>query len=100
MPLTPSSRTLSLPTVDFIHSKARGLSNDPKYNYANNLIARFAVDSDDKVSWKSDWNEYRPVEYTHSSVLAKPVWADPEDAKEISDFNKGKRISFTTSAYE
>jgi len=100
MPLTPSSRTLSLPTVDFIHSKARGLSNDPKYNYANNLTARFAVDCDDTVSWKKDWDEYRPVEYTHTSVLAKPVWADPEDANEITDFNKGKRISFTTGAYK
>lgn len=96
MPLSVSSATaMSLPTKNFIHSKARGLANEPRFSYANNLIARFPVENDNLVKWSTPYDDYRPVEYTHKSVLAGPVWADPGDAREIKDFNEGKRVSFT-----
>ena len=43
-------------------------------------IKRFPV-PDDKVSWKIEYEGYRPVHYTAASVLAKPVWADAEDIR-------------------
>ncbi len=40
-------------------------------------IKRFPV-GDDKVSWKVNWSEYAPVDYTSSSVEKGPIWADPD----------------------
>jgi hypothetical protein len=36
---------------------------------------------DKNVPWTQKWPEYQPVVYTSAKVLAKPVWADPEDVK-------------------
>ena len=40
-------------------------------------VKRFPV-PDDKVSWKVDWPDYRPVDYTAASVAKNPPWADPD----------------------
>ncbi|XP_013393750.1 ADP-ribose pyrophosphatase, mitochondrial [Lingula anatina] len=37
---------------------------------------RYAV-PDDKVSWKTNYPEYAPPEFTSESVSSGPVWADP-----------------------
>ncbi|XP_054028610.1 ADP-ribose pyrophosphatase, mitochondrial [Dryobates pubescens] len=31
-----------------------------------------------KVGWQTEWEDYRPVEYTAGAVLAGPSWADPQ----------------------
>ena len=54
-----------------LHQKAR----QPFYPKSD--IKRFPV-PDDKVDWAVDWPEYDPVDYTSSSVLAMPPWADTE----------------------
>lgn len=54
-----------------LHKKAR----QPLYPKSD--IQRFLV-PDDKVDWAVDWPEYDPVDYTSSSVLAMPSWADTE----------------------
>jgi hypothetical protein len=36
---------------------------------------------DENVKWSVYWPEYNPVPYTSPKVLAKPVWADPDDVK-------------------
>jgi predicted NUDIX family NTP pyrophosphohydrolase len=38
-------------------------------------VKRFPV-PDDKVSWKVDWPEYKPVDYTADVVTKQPPWAD------------------------
>lgn len=48
--------------------------------------ARFYVPPD-KKDWAVDWPEYKPTEYTASSVAAKPYWADNNDNFENIHFN-------------
>ena len=45
--------------------------------YPRDNVKRFPV-PDDKVSWTVAFPEYQPVNHTSPSVLAKPVWADPD----------------------
>ena len=45
--------------------------------YPADKMERSAV-PDEKVPWKVDFPEYKPVEYTAKKVLDKPVWADPD----------------------
>lgn len=40
-------------------------------------IKRFPVPAD-KISWKVEWPDYAPVDYTAPVVLSMPVWADPD----------------------
>ncbi|KAG9264228.1 ADP-ribose pyrophosphatase, mitochondrial [Astyanax mexicanus] len=54
--------------------------------YPGSSTNRFPV-PDDKVSWATDWPEYRPVNYTAPSVLKNPVWADPEIGSFSPQFN-------------
>lgn len=44
--------------------------------YPRSTIARFPV-PDDKVSWSTEFKEYKPVNYTSSVINGKP-WADPD----------------------
>lgn len=37
---------------------------------------RFPV-PDEKVSWKVDWPDYKPIDYTSEHILKGPIWADP-----------------------
>lgn len=61
-----------------VHVKCRG-------TYPGTEIERFQF-SDDKVSWKVEFTDYKPVNYTAPSVLNKPVWADPDiDEPEFKD---------------
>ncbi|XP_012656767.1 ADP-ribose pyrophosphatase, mitochondrial-like [Otolemur garnettii] len=53
------------------HKKAR---TSP---YPGSKVQRSQVPTE-KVSWQVEWAEYNPGEYTASSVLAGPVWADPQ----------------------
>ena len=41
----------------------------------NPQIHRFPV-LEDQVSWRVQYNEYQPVDYTAPSVTSQPVWAD------------------------
>lgn len=45
---------------------------------------------DKKVSWQAEWLEYKPVQYTASSVLTWSMWADPlvGDRNFSSKFNE------------
>ena len=62
------------PQLATTHTKARG----PVYpGRAAADPPRTAV-PDDKVSWKVDWTEYKPLQYTAPPVLKGPVWADPD----------------------
>ena len=40
-------------------------------------VKRFPV-PEDKVSWKVEWPEYNPVDYTAPVVLNRPIWADQD----------------------
>ncbi|XP_028842642.1 ADP-ribose pyrophosphatase, mitochondrial [Denticeps clupeoides] len=69
---TSSTSFYSLCAMSTIrHSKARGRV------YPGSDVLRFPV-PDDMVNWDAPWPEYGPVLHTAPSVLAKPVWADPE----------------------
>ncbi|XP_062890586.1 ADP-ribose pyrophosphatase, mitochondrial-like isoform X3 [Mobula hypostoma] len=57
-------------TLKFLHMKARGEV------YPGSEICRFRV-PDNKVGWEVPWTDYNPVDYTASSVLKQPPWADP-----------------------
>lgn len=39
---------------------------------------------DDKVSWNTPFEDYKPSEYTAVSVLRQPVWADPLKPKDVN----------------
>ncbi len=39
---------------------------------------------DEKVSWDTSFNDYKPSEYTAVSVLRQPVWADPLNPKGVN----------------
>ena len=39
---------------------------------------------DDKVEWDTDFEGYKPVEFTHWTVKEQPVWADHSDAKQAT----------------
>ncbi|EDV21714.1 uncharacterized protein TRIADDRAFT_30196 [Trichoplax adhaerens] len=54
-----------------LHRKAR------QSIYPKSDIQRFPV-PDDKVDWAVEWLEYSPIDFTSSSVLAMPPWADVE----------------------
>lgn len=56
--------------LKMIHHKCR----QGTYPFSN--IKRFQV-PDDKVPWKIEYSEYKPLEYTASTLIGKP-WADPE----------------------
>ncbi|KAI6656860.1 Translation factor GUF1, mitochondrial [Oopsacas minuta] len=48
---------------------------------------------DDKVSWKVEWSDYKPIQYTAPPVLKGPVWADPDlmapdNTAKINTFNQ------------
>uniref|UniRef100_A0A8D2AMS4 ADP-ribose pyrophosphatase, mitochondrial n=1 Tax=Sciurus vulgaris TaxID=55149 RepID=A0A8D2AMS4_SCIVU len=45
--------------------------------YPGSNVERSEVPNE-KVSWLVEWREYSPVEYTARSVLARPIWADPQ----------------------
>ncbi len=45
--------------------------------YPRSDVKRFEV-PDELVPWSKAFQEYKPTEFTASSVLAKPVWADPD----------------------
>lgn len=47
--------------------------------YPGSAIERFPV-PDDKVSWSTEFNEYKPVNYTSPHIQGK-VYADPEIGK-------------------
>jgi ADP-ribose pyrophosphatase len=47
--------------------------------------------TDSRTPWEVQWPAYEPIEFTHSTVAARPFWADPPDADEV-DFEY--RISF------
>ncbi|XP_030420765.1 ADP-ribose pyrophosphatase, mitochondrial isoform X3 [Gopherus evgoodei] len=52
--------------------------------YPGSKVERSKVPTD-KVSWRVEWEDYKPVEYTAASVLAGPTWADPQiSAKNFS----------------
>jgi len=90
------SRTASI--CRMLHYKARGLDDAvEKLSYPGSEVKRAHV-PDEHVKFDKPWSDYQPVEYTATSVLAGPVWADSQDASTIS-FNKidGKidRQSFT-----
>lgn len=70
----------SLAMLISTHFKCRG----GKYPRSN--IERFPV-PDDKVSWSTVFNEYKPVNYTASHIFGKP-WADPEIGKSVKETNK------------
>lgn len=53
------------------HSKAR---TSP---YPGSKVERSQVPNE-KVGWLVEWQDYNPVEYTAVSVLAGPMWADPQ----------------------
>lgn len=53
--------------------------------YPETAIKRSEV-PDDKVSWKVDFPDYKPTEYTAEKVLKKPVWADPDPRLVILHF--------------
>ncbi|KAM8970315.1 ADP-ribose pyrophosphatase, mitochondrial isoform 2-T2 [Sarcophilus harrisii] len=53
------------------HNKAR---TSP---YPGSKVERSQVPNE-KVGWLVEWQEYNPVEYTAVSVLAGPMWADPQ----------------------
>ncbi|XP_056649791.1 ADP-ribose pyrophosphatase, mitochondrial-like [Monodelphis domestica] len=53
------------------HSKAR------MSPYPRSTVERSHV-PDEKVSWRVEWHEYKPVEYTAAAILAGPAWADPQ----------------------
>lgn len=55
--------------------------------YPGSDTSRFAVPRD-KVDWETDWPQYNPVNYTASTVLKKPVWADPEIGWVITTYVK------------
>ncbi|KAM9026486.1 ADP-ribose pyrophosphatase, mitochondrial isoform 1-T1 [Ara ararauna] len=57
--------------VKFYHSKAL---TSP---YPGSHVERSQVPAD-KVGWLTEWKDYNPVEYTAKSVLAGPIWADPQ----------------------
>ncbi|XP_009930580.2 ADP-ribose pyrophosphatase, mitochondrial isoform X1 [Opisthocomus hoazin] len=57
--------------VKFYHSKAL---TSP---YPGSRVERSQV-PEDKVGWLIEWKDYNPVEYTAMSVLAGPIWADPQ----------------------
>ncbi|XP_077068579.1 ADP-ribose pyrophosphatase, mitochondrial isoform X2 [Siphateles boraxobius] len=48
--------------------------------YPGSDTIRFPI-PDDKVDWETDWPQYSPVNYTASTVLKNPVWADREIGK-------------------
>ncbi|KAL7677493.1 hypothetical protein ACOME3_003731 [Neoechinorhynchus agilis] len=59
-----------------MHTKCRNSA------YGSNSVQnveRFPV-PDDKVCWSEEWADYKPFEFTHSTVLSLPPWADPENA--------------------
>ena len=56
--------------VVVLHEKARC----PIYPRTTDVL-RFPV-PDNKVSWRTDYPQYKPVDYTAPSVLKQPVWAD------------------------
>jgi hypothetical protein len=37
-----------------------------------------------RTPWEVVWPTYEPIEFTHPSVEAGPVWADAADAAEVS----------------
>lgn len=73
---TPVTHTICRPGEQFTYSK----EGDAE-------IIRPAV-PDDKLHWKEDYPEYAPVEYTSSSVLNNPSWADPVNPWQIFNWNK------------
>lgn len=52
------------------HIKCRGGT------YPRSSIERFPV-PDDKVSWSTDYMDYKPANFTSPGIHGKP-WADPE----------------------
>ncbi|KAJ1125296.1 hypothetical protein NDU88_003728 [Pleurodeles waltl] len=73
----PQAYCLSAMPSSDSHTKAR-TSPYPQSSVRRGLVP------DDKVSWSVPWPEYQPVDYTAPSVLAGPVWADPDIS--TSDF--------------
>ncbi|XP_077976552.1 ADP-ribose pyrophosphatase, mitochondrial-like isoform X2 [Styela clava] len=57
--------------------------------YPNSDKKRFKI-PDSKVSWKVDYPDYKPDEFTAPVVKKGPIWADPD----ISDKNPRKPIKF------
>jgi len=58
-----------------IHRKARG----PHPAYKEHPRTHVA---DSQVPWATPWPSYAPTKFTHKTVLAKPVWADPADPRD------------------
>uniref|UniRef100_K7GG20 ADP-ribose pyrophosphatase, mitochondrial n=1 Tax=Pelodiscus sinensis TaxID=13735 RepID=K7GG20_PELSI len=63
-----------------VHNKAR---TSP---YPGSNVERSKVPTD-KVDWLVEWEDYKPVEYTASSVLAGPTWADPQIRNSAKNFS-------------
>ena len=74
------------------HFKARGIQTDNPGTYASGLAERAHV-PDNQVPWIHYMRDYKPTPFTHAAVLAQPIWADPTNVKQITDFNKGSRSS-------
>ncbi|XP_037112925.1 ADP-ribose pyrophosphatase, mitochondrial isoform X1 [Syngnathus acus] len=54
--------------------------------YPASQIKRFPV-SDSQVDWSQNFPGYEPINYTHLSVVKKPIWADPEIGLFSPQFN-------------
>ncbi|KAG2463500.1 TBX6 factor, partial [Polypterus senegalus] len=54
--------------------------------YPGSDIRRFPV-PDEKVSWKVEFVDYKPIPHTDETVKKRPVWADPEIGEFSPKFN-------------
>ncbi|EGD82042.1 ADP-ribose pyrophosphatase [Salpingoeca rosetta] len=70
-----------------------------KYPVADDDVTRCSVDLD-CVPWIHVFPDYSPVEYTHSSVLLNPNWADPTDPKGIGFNEKMNGVDRTSCGGE
>ncbi len=58
----------------------------------SNNIKRFEV-TEDQISWKINFPEYAPPEFTGDKVLEGPEWADPD----VSECHKNAKPPLTKS---
>lgn len=84
LPLSILMIRSSLATMT-LHFKCRGGV------YPRSNIERYAV-PDDKVSWCSEYKEYKPLNHTASSIRGQP-WADPNIGK-YCELNKPEILTF------
>ncbi|EGD73753.1 nudix-type domain-containing protein 9 isoform b [Salpingoeca rosetta] len=73
-------RTSSMSAV--VGKKPKLFYLPPEEYSGSNGVKRFVFDAS-QVPWDVECPIYKPVEYTHPSVAAQPVWADPADPRKI-----------------